>query len=84
MLVYDELLAALGTVRSGVPGATVMQIWVDSPESLAAGRELWSIPKEMADFAGGDAIARLEARVGRRLLPGAPVPPPVVTVMMRA
>ena len=50
MLPYRELLAAV-LVRDGVrPIVTITEIWVDSPASLAGGRELWGIPKELAQF----------------------------------
>jgi acetoacetate decarboxylase len=29
---------------------TITDIWVDSPASMAGGRELWAIPKDMCDF----------------------------------
>jgi acetoacetate decarboxylase len=49
-LAYHELLAAVA-VRNGLKAtATVTEIWVDSEVSLAGGRQLWGIPKELADF----------------------------------
>jgi acetoacetate decarboxylase len=61
-LTYSELLVArLADDRpsSGLAGlvnrlptgpVTVTDIWVDSPDSLAGGRELWAIPKDLGDF----------------------------------
>jgi Acetoacetate decarboxylase (ADC) len=50
LLAYHELLAAV-LVRDGVrPIVTVIDIWVDSPESLAGGRAMWGIPKELGQF----------------------------------
>jgi acetoacetate decarboxylase len=51
-LTYSELLVARVAT---VPGtrrrrASVTDIWVDSPASMAGGRELWAIPKGLADF----------------------------------
>ncbi|WP_139980738.1 acetoacetate decarboxylase family protein [Nocardioides litoris] len=56
-LTYSELLVAralptgsrspLAALRSKV---SITDIWVDSPESVAGGRELWAIPKGLADF----------------------------------
>lgn len=46
LLPYHELLAAV-LVRGGL---SITHIWVDSPASKAGGRELWGIPKELADF----------------------------------
>lgn len=50
LLPYHELLAAV-LVRDGVrPIVTITEIWVDSPVSLAGGRAMWGIPKELAQF----------------------------------
>ncbi|HEY0638418.1 MAG TPA: acetoacetate decarboxylase family protein [Pseudonocardiaceae bacterium] len=50
LLPYHELVAAV-LVRDGVrPIVTITEIWVDSPTSLAGGRALWGIPKELAQF----------------------------------
>jgi len=50
LLPYHELVAAV-LVRDGVrPIVTVTEIWVDSPASLAGGRAMWGIPKELAQF----------------------------------
>lgn len=48
-LTYSELLVAR-VVRQPVRAVTITDIWVDSPASVAGGRELWAIPKELADF----------------------------------
>ena len=50
-LTYSELLVA-----RAVPGpgrgrrVSITDIWVDSPASMAGGRELWAIPKGLCDF----------------------------------
>jgi hypothetical protein len=50
VLRYNELLRAV-LVRDGRrPRVCITDIWVDSAASMAGGRELWGIPKEMADF----------------------------------
>jgi hypothetical protein len=50
VLAYDELLVAC-LVRVGTAlRVTVSDIWVDSPTSLAGGRGLWGIPKDLATF----------------------------------
>ena len=79
MLPYHELLAAVLVRRGRRFGITVTQIWVDSERSRTGARELWGIPKEMADFqmthgepfrgsAAELAAARVQAcRVGVRL-----------------
>ena len=50
-LTYSELLVAR-PVKSEQHGrrVTITDIWVDSPASVAGGRELWAIPKGLCDF----------------------------------
>ena len=50
-LTYSELLVArpISTDRHG-GRVTITDIWVDSPQSVAGGRELWAIPKGLCDF----------------------------------
>jgi hypothetical protein len=50
VLAYDELLSAVLVRQGRRPRITVPDIWVDSPASLAGGRELWGIPKLLASF----------------------------------
>lgn len=45
-LVYSELLVA----RAVGWRVRITDIWVDSPDSRAGGRELWAIPKGLCDF----------------------------------
>lgn len=47
---YSELFLAVLARAAGRAGVNVPRIWVDSPVSLRAGRELWSIPKQLATF----------------------------------
>jgi acetoacetate decarboxylase len=50
-LTYSELLVARLTEDQGHGRCvTITDIWVDSPASVAGGRELWAIPKELCDF----------------------------------
>jgi hypothetical protein len=57
---YRELMATLLVRKGSRIMPTITHIWVDSPASLAGGRELWGIPKELAtfDFAGASLAAR--------------------------
>ncbi len=53
-LTYSELLVAR-QVRpddTAEPGrrVSIVDIWVDSPESREGGRQLWAIPKDLCDF----------------------------------
>ena len=51
-LTYGELLVAhLVSTGSTPPRAvSITDIWVDSPASMAGGRALWAIPKDLCDF----------------------------------
>jgi hypothetical protein len=50
-LTYSEFLVArpITTANNG-RRVSITDIWVDSPASVAGGRELWAIPKGLADF----------------------------------
>jgi hypothetical protein len=50
-LTYSELLLArlVPTAQHG-RCVSITDIWVDSPASVAGGRELWAIPKGLCDF----------------------------------
>ncbi|MBD8870041.1 acetoacetate decarboxylase family protein [Nocardioides sp. MJB4] len=70
LLAYHELLAAV-VVRHGRGLAlSITDIWVDSPESLAGGRALWGIPKDLATFEMAEPGVS-EARVDGVLLSAA-------------
>jgi acetoacetate decarboxylase len=61
-LTYGELLVAR-PVKSPVKAVTISDIWVDSPASVAGGRELWAIPKDLCNFTWrdhGGRVARTE------------------------
>lgn len=51
-LVYNELAVAAVVRGHGMlaPAGTVLHIWVDDERSVAGGRQLWSIPKQLGDF----------------------------------
>lgn len=50
-LTYSELLVARRiTTETHGRRVTITDIWVDSPASVAGGRELWAIPKGLCDF----------------------------------
>jgi hypothetical protein len=50
VLQYHELLVARLLRDGAVPRIRITDIWVDSSESLAGGRSLWGIPKQLADL----------------------------------
>ncbi|MBL1174893.1 acetoacetate decarboxylase family protein [Pantanalinema sp. GBBB05] len=50
-LEYNELIVVSGLVYHGHQwGAWISHIYVDDPRSVQGGRELWGLPKEMAQF----------------------------------
>jgi hypothetical protein len=50
---YDELLAAVAVLDGPMLRGHVPFMAVDSARSRAGGRRFWSLPKELAHFAGG-------------------------------
>ena len=49
---YRELIVFAGTVRAGGHvGMWISHIYVDLPASVAGGRRIWGLPKELAEFA---------------------------------
>jgi acetoacetate decarboxylase len=50
-LEYSELIVIAGLVRySGQIGGWVSHIYVDNADSVAGGRNIWGLPKELAEF----------------------------------
>jgi acetoacetate decarboxylase len=49
-LTYHELLVARLHRDPGLRAANITDIWVDSVDSMHGGRELWAIPKDLAEF----------------------------------
>ncbi|MFC4002244.1 acetoacetate decarboxylase family protein [Prauserella oleivorans] len=47
---YHELLSTVAIHNGLRPTGTITEIWVDSAASMVGGRELWGIPKDLADF----------------------------------
>lgn len=77
-LTYSELLVArpISTDEHG-RRVSITDIWVDSPASVAGGRELWAIPKGLCDFSlesehrGPYSTTEWTAREGRIPIAGA-------------
>jgi hypothetical protein len=64
-MAYRELVAAV-LVRQGLRvGVSIVRIWVDSPASRAGRRELWGIPKELAEFEWGRGLTASARDAGR-------------------
>ncbi|QGG41735.1 acetoacetate decarboxylase [Aeromicrobium yanjiei] len=49
-LTYDEIMSTVLVRQGWRPRVSITHIWVDSAASRDGGRELWAIPKELADF----------------------------------
>lgn len=49
-LIYNEIMAAALVRRGWHTYVNILRIWVDSKASRDGGRELWAIPKDLADF----------------------------------
>jgi hypothetical protein len=50
-LEYNELIVVAALVRyQGKIGSWISHIYVDNEDSVAGGREIWGLPKEMAEF----------------------------------
>jgi len=55
VLQYSELIVVAAAVtHSGKIGGWVSHIYVDNPDSVAGGREIWALPKELAEFTWGN------------------------------
>lgn len=51
VLTYNELIVFCGLVRYGDrTSAWVTHIYVDQPQSVAGGRNIWGLPKQLASF----------------------------------
>lgn len=51
VLQYSELIVVPGLVKHrNTIGAWISHIYVDNPDSVAGGREIWGLPKEIAQF----------------------------------
>jgi hypothetical protein len=59
VLEYSELIVVPAVVSyQGKFGAWISHIYVDNPDSVAGGREIWGLPKELAEFSwlGGNSL----------------------------
>ncbi|MDB9374832.1 acetoacetate decarboxylase family protein [Nodularia sphaerocarpa] len=67
VLEYNELIVAPAVViYQGKIGVWVSHIYVDNADSVAGGREIWGLPKELADFTWAEK--RVTVRQGDVLL----------------
>ncbi len=67
VLEYNELIVAPAVViYQGKIGVWVSHIYVDNADSVAGGRKIWGLPKELADFSWEEK--RVTVRQGNVLL----------------
>jgi hypothetical protein len=68
-LEYNELIVVSALVdRAGQVGSWISHICVDHPESIAGGREIWGLPKQMAQFNWDDNQGQVQVRQDDQLL----------------
>jgi len=71
VLEYHELIVIAAMVGGGGKiGAWISHIYVDNPSSLLGGREIWGLPKELAQFTWypGDPCPSVTVQKGERSL----------------
>ena len=49
-MTYDEIMSTVLVREGWRVRVSITHIWVNSPASRDGGRELWAIPKDLADF----------------------------------
>ena len=82
---YDELIIGRLARYGRKLGLFVDHIWVDSRESVAGGRRIWGLPKELAEFSwAGDRVTVRDAQGELATLTVNQRPAWLPTVPMRA
>lgn len=60
-IAYNELIVAPAAVRGPAGwGVWISHIYVDDPDSMAGGREIWGVPKQLAEFTWHEQGAHVE------------------------
>ncbi|MCU0569402.1 MAG: acetoacetate decarboxylase family protein [Oculatellaceae cyanobacterium Prado106] len=70
-LQYHELIVVSGVIyHAGKLGAWISHIYVDLPDSVMGGREIWGLPKELAAFEWDvtETTAKVKVKQGDRTL----------------
>jgi acetoacetate decarboxylase len=67
---YNELIVVNAIASyQGKIGAWISHIYVDNPDSVQGGREIWGLPKEIADFTWQPGkLPRVQVSQGDRIL----------------
>lgn len=64
-LEYHELIVVAAIVaRRGKIGPWISHIYVDNPDSVAGGREIWGLPKELAEFTWNEQTSLIRVTQG--------------------
>jgi len=67
-LTYDEIMATVLVRQGWRVRVSITHIWVNSAASRDGGRELWGIPKELADFEVVPHVSYTAAGIGSLVL----------------
>lgn len=68
-LEYNELIVVSALVNgAGKVGSWISHICVDHPESVAGGRQIWGLPKQMAQFTWDDSQSQVQVQQDDRVL----------------
>jgi len=67
-LVWMPCMVAVPTADRTARGYFVDKMYVDSPASLAGGREIWALPKQLARFQLGEREAIVDTEDGAHLV----------------
>lgn len=69
VLAYHELIVISALIRYGHKlGAWISHIYVDDPRSVAGGREIWGLPKQLAEFTWDEPLGPVVVRQGEQHL----------------
>ncbi len=87
-MAYRELLSAVLTRAGWRPRVTITHIWVDSVASRDGGRELWGIPKDLAELAvpsasGAASASTADGPIASATLPAGGGLPPRLPAVFR-
>lgn len=63
-LSYDELAIGVPALRGARPGLFVDRMWVSDQVSVAGGRGIWGLPKQLAEFAWDGRVVRVTDGMG--------------------
>ncbi len=78
---YHELIVAVAARVRARLGFWIAHIYVDEPSSMAGGREIWGLPKQLASFEWDlESAGEVRVRQGERLLCAVSCRPPKLSL----